>query len=200
LAVPGLEGLSKRYVTETFVEDLDRCLHSGSATHANSWDTFLDLWGTRSCHRKMRKAGISPLVLGHGNSGTKGRYTNFETYLRHGDHLLAMSCLRSDCRGVMRSTNELLEFQRQSLHWALERETAPGDVQSFLRARLPFVAEPGDIYYNPVLERFHRGKPQLVLGGIIAEEMGLGKTVIHWPSSYRILHLLCLSPAVQSLY
>jgi len=41
------------------------------------------------------------------------------------------------------------------------------------------VAEPGhDIYYSPILERFRRDKPKLVRGGIIAEEMGLGKTVI----------------------
>jgi len=74
---------------------------------------------------------------------------------------------------------ELLEFQRQSVQWALERETTPGGVQSFLWAKLPSVAEAGqDLYYSPILERFRRDKPQLVRGGIIAEEMGLGKTVI----------------------
>jgi hypothetical protein len=37
---------------------------------------------------------------------------------------------------------ELLEFQRQSVQWALERETTPGGVQSFLWVKLPSVAEP----------------------------------------------------------
>jgi hypothetical protein len=72
---------------------------------------------------------------------------------------------------------ELLAFQRQSVQWALERETTPDGVQSFLWGKLPSVAEADqDVYYSPILERFRRDKPRLVRGGIIAEEMGLGKT------------------------
>jgi hypothetical protein len=55
---------------------------------------------------------------------------------------------------------ELLDFQRRSVQWALERETTPGGIQSFLWAKLPEVAEPDqDIYYNPILERVRRDKP-----------------------------------------
>jgi hypothetical protein len=213
---PGLQGVLRRYCQETFVEDVNRCLETGSAAGLNSWTTCLDMWATRSCHRRMRKAG-TPLDPTYDTDAydsddsfepaypeEKGRGTNFESYLRRGDHLLAMSCLRHDTRVATRGTKtlkgildnleslhhssipfvegltvELLEFQRQSVQWALERETTPGGIQSFLWGKLPSVAEPvQDLYYNPILERFRRDKPRLVRGGIIAEEMGLGKTVI----------------------
>jgi SWI/SNF-related matrix-associated actin-dependent regulator of chromatin subfamily A3 len=69
---------------------------------------------------------------------------------------------------------ELLPFQRQTLQWALERETTPGGLQSFLSTKLPSLEE---FYYHPVFESVSREKPKLVRGGIIADEMGLGKTV-----------------------
>ena len=73
---------------------------------------------------------------------------------------------------------DLLDFQRQSLKWALERELTPGGVQSFFWPKLPTPAGQGDLYYNPLMNSFRKDKPALVRGGIIAEQMGLGKTVI----------------------
>jgi SNF2 family DNA or RNA helicase len=35
-----------------------------------------------------------------------------------------------------------------------------------------------DLYYSPILDRFSKKKPKEVRGGIIAAEMGLGKTLI----------------------
>eukprot|EP00980_Cylindrotheca_fusiformis_P010788 scaffold2442_cov146-Cylindrotheca_fusiformis.AAC.3 len=69
---------------------------------------------------------------------------------------------------------ELLPFQKQTLRWALDRETVPGGIQSFFWAKVPGV----ELYFNPILGRFRKQKPRQIRGGIIAEEMGLGKTVI----------------------
>ena len=76
-------------------------------------------------------------------------------------------------------TVELLPFQLQSLQWAIERETTPGGLQSFFWTKLPSVEQPNTtVYYNPILGKLSTSKPNLVRGGIIAEQMGLGKTVI----------------------
>ena len=34
------------------------------------------------------------------------------------------------------------------------------------------------LYYNPILHKFRKDKPAIVRGGFLAQEMGLGKTVI----------------------
>jgi len=70
---------------------------------------------------------------------------------------------------------ELLEFQRQSLKWALERETMPGGIQRLFWGKVPDDASrtEKDLWYNPLTNRFRRGPPTLVRGGFIAEEMGL---------------------------
>jgi SNF2 family DNA or RNA helicase len=74
---------------------------------------------------------------------------------------------------------ELLDFQRQTLKWTLERENTPGGIQSYFWAKLPGVPDrKDDLYYNPIVQRFRKDKPRVVRGGFIAEEMGLGKTVI----------------------
>jgi hypothetical protein len=67
---------------------------------------------------------------------------------------------------------ELLEFQRQSLKWALERETMPGGIQRLFWGKVPDDASrtEKDLWYNPLTRR---GPPTLVRGGFIAEEMGL---------------------------
>ena len=72
-----------------------------------------------------------------------------------------------------------MDFQRQSLKWALEREQTPGGIQSFIWPKLPSRGEgQEDLYFNPILNLFRKEKPRLVRGGFIAEQMGLGKTVI----------------------
>ena len=85
---------------------------------------------------------------------------------------------KEDC--VEGLTIELLEFQRQSLKWALEREQIPGGIQSYHWLKLPNRGEEyqDDIYFNPLLKVFRADKPAVIRGGFIAEQMGLGKTVI----------------------
>ena len=85
---------------------------------------------------------------------------------------------------------ELLEFQRQSLKWALECERTPNGVQSFFWSKIPTSDGQGDLYYHPILKSFRKDKPALVRGGFIAEQMGLGKTVIS-------LALILKNPAPQ---
>lgn len=81
------------------------------------------------------------------------------------------------CEGL---TVELLDFQKQTLRWALERETIPGGVQALFWPQVPVQMDGNkrNVYFCPISGQFRTDKPKLVRGGIIAEEMGLGKTVI----------------------
>ncbi len=93
----------------------------------------------------------------------------------NGDVLLNLENLGHEEAPFVEGLNvELLPFQRQTLQWALERETTPGGLYSFLLARLPLEEH---VYYDPLFESLSYKKPKLVRGGIIADEMGLGKTV-----------------------
>ena len=74
---------------------------------------------------------------------------------------------------------ELLEFQKQSVKWALERESIKGGVQSLLWTKLP--RDQGrnkDVYFCPISGMVQDQAPSVIRGGLIAAEMGLGKTVI----------------------
>jgi SNF2 family DNA or RNA helicase len=136
------------------------------------------------------------------------QYTDFNTLdliLNFRDRTLAESCLVEEASsantnlrytaGVMENleslghesevlseglTCELLPFQKQSLKWALEREKVMDGIQSYSWVKVPVqVGEfKTEIYYSPILKEFRRNKPKVVRGGIIAEEMGLGKTII----------------------
>lgn len=74
-------------------------------------------------------------------------------------------------------TVELLPFQQESLQWAYERETMPGGIQTSVWSKLPLKGDQ-TVYFNPVLGMTSLQEPRLVRGGILAEQMGLGKTVI----------------------
>jgi hypothetical protein len=116
--------------------------------------------------------------------------------LNHDDRTFAALCLAKSAKKAARDLNstkgvlehlenvgheseptceglsiELLAFQKESLKWALERETIPGGIQSYFWTKVPDV----ELYYSPILNRFRKDKPLEVRGGIIAEEMGLGK-------------------------
>ena len=66
-----------------------------------------------------------------------------------------------------------------------------GGIQRFFWAKLPkqngkppvfkgskVVQKCEQLYFNPIINKFRKSPPRLVRGGFIAEEMGLGKTVI----------------------
>lgn len=67
---------------------------------------------------------------------------------------------------------ELLDFQKQSLQWCLEREKVKGGIQTFFWPKLPQGEGFTNLYYNPILQRLSEVQPQLVRGGFIADEMG----------------------------
>lgn len=156
--------------------------------------------GIVSLHRNMRKAGENL----PSNSETQAfRFLALPgvhdmCYLKTEERPLAF-CLREACKDVFYGTQslsgivahaedlghpeiryisgltvELLPFQRQSVQWALDRETAEGGIQSWLWPQLPRVAQPRKktVYFNPVLEIVRTEKPHLVRGGIIGSEMG----------------------------
>lgn len=150
--------------------------------------------GIVSSHREMR--GVSS-ILGH----TEQRTTNIRTYLRNDDHGLITSNLCnhvnsvknriSTISGLMqhlenlghKSTEQncgmnvdLLDFQREAVGFALERELAPFGLQSFLWTKLPtklkiigFKSKFTSVYYSPILNIFRTSKPRRVRGGIIAQ-------------------------------
>jgi hypothetical protein len=132
------------------------------------------------------------------------RDVSLESYVANDDVLLAVGNLQHACERLVDNMDsmdklmvhlenlghdeaqpveglnvELLPFQRQTLQWALDREKLPGGLQSFLWVKLPVVEDNKvpDVYYNLITEKLIRTSPPLIRGGIIAEEMGLGKTV-----------------------
>lgn len=134
---------------------------------------------------RLGRSRIRPFLSGRDEAVLKHMSQDaFALYRAHGHHSGLMTHLES--RGhaaaelVEGLTIELLPFQQQALQWATERELSPGGVQSFLSPQLPHVEEfPGqDLYFHPILGTISKNKPKLVRGGILAQNMGMGKTVI----------------------
>lgn len=102
---------------------------------------------------------------------------------------------------------ELFDFQKQAVGWALDREKE-GGVERFLWTKVPEKSklvssvsqEKADqrtvsvvecqLYYSPILDVFRLDEPSDIRGGLIAAQMGLGKTVIS-------LALVLLNPAPE---
>jgi hypothetical protein len=149
--------------------------------------------GVTSRHRSRIRdtSDFDNIVLPHEPHGL----SHLETFLSAQDAVLAASNLHQGLLKIIMKTSsmngmleqlenighnsaeyveglnvELLGFQKQALQWALDRERIPDGIQSFWWAKLPGCDQ--DIYFNPILQRFRRGKPKVVKGGFIAQEMG----------------------------
>ncbi len=185
-------GVLRRYLSEMLPDYINSEERNFKAEV--SW--FGQAAGVTAHHRVMRAR--------EDDGEFKFRPSTFESYISDEEVPIACENLEPDCRMLASHTKsinallvhlenlghdeapfveglnvELLPFQRQTLQWALDREQNPGGLQSFLWAKLPRVEDKNvaDLYYNPLLKNITSKKPKLVRGGIIAEEMGLGKTV-----------------------
>ena len=74
----------------------------------------------------------------------------------------------------------LYPFQRQSLQWMFDRETAPGGLNALFWREYPGARGGGvdhTFWYNPMAGELRDAPLPIVSGGFLCEEMGLGKTV-----------------------
>ncbi len=71
---------------------------------------------------------------------------------------------------------ELYPFQRQSLQWMVDRETAPGGLNALFWREHPSEGSTR-FFYNAMAGELRAQPPPVVTGGFLCEEMGLGKTV-----------------------
>jgi hypothetical protein len=149
--------------------------------------------GVVSHHRNMN----SKTSAVESSQPIRGCVSRVERYIAHEDAVFAASNMRKDILRLMVQTSsmkgmlqqlenlghasvpyveglniELLEFQKQGLAWALSREQCPGGIQAFWWPKVPLKCK-DEIYFNPILNRFRQGKPDLIRGGFCASEMGL---------------------------
>jgi hypothetical protein len=195
-------GTLKRYFREIFS---DIVLHARSFDHGGRAMVTKEL-GIVSCHRSMRRneKWVVPAGCGNHVNSPRNPHDMYGSFLSGEEYPFAMTSMREDAKHIHNKTKtlnglmdhlenlghavapfveglavELLPFQSQTVQWATEREQTPGGVNAFLWTKLPSVAQPNtDLYFSPILEEFTVTKPKPARGGIIAEQMGLGKTVI----------------------
>jgi hypothetical protein len=162
--------------------------------------------GVVSRHRPIRRGEKWVVTAGCVNAADHHRHSphKYDSFLSPKDYGFAITSMREDAKRVHNRTRhlnglmdhlenlghaaapfveglavELLPFQSQTVQWATEREQTPGGVNAFLWTKLPAVAQAHtDLYFNPILNELTATKPKPARGGIIAEQMGLGKTVI----------------------
>jgi hypothetical protein len=192
-------GTLKRYFREIFA---DIVLDARSPNH----DMVTNELGIVSCHRTLRRGEKWVVPAGCANYVPPPRYLPdiYASILSREEYPFAMTSMRKDAKRIYDKTRtlnglmdhlenlghavapfveglavELLPFQSQTVQWATEREQTPGGVNAFLWTKLPSIAQPNkDLYFSPILGELTVTKPLLARGGIIAEQMGLGKTVI----------------------
>lgn len=184
-----LETILKNYFSECLPDEFAR--DGGVAVHrvANT------VAGLQSQHRPVRRFGnefaynsesfdpeslLGPeeaamhTIRYKGSEIIKKKVNSLATLLTHCENLG-----HAEAPFVEGLNVELLPFQRQSLKWAIERETMPGGVQSLHWAKVPLPANATEeLYFNPLLGMFSKTKPNCVRGGWICEQMGMGKTII----------------------
>ena len=189
LQEPGFSNVLQAYFREILVEDVYKGESSGLIS------LHLGL-GITSNHRRMRHSNIHLLELSTIRSNEES--PRDLSYLRFEDVPLAQTlknacrsifCCTQSLKGIMTHcenlghneippfnglTVDLLQFQRQAVQWALEREQMEGGIQCFLWPELPRIGSHRNqqpVYFNPITETFRTTKPNLVRGGMIASEM-----------------------------
>ena len=219
----GLKGMLERFYRETFLEETDlgltpeECIYYDYENSCLLHDRPIRL-RSKGPWLHLEKGITSNHNVLLGNEVKVEPWEKLDLILNFKDRVLVETCLRRDVyharrnrgttNGVMKHLEnlghesevvveglkvELLEFQKQSLRWALEREKTPRGIQRYFWAKIR-VSQANlntHLYYCPILETFKRNRPNVVRGGFIAEEMGLGKTII-------TLALILKNPAPES--
>eukprot|EP01035_Chromulina_nebulosa_P020616 gene20616-26733_t len=72
---------------------------------------------------------------------------------------------------------QLYDFQRSTYQWMLDHEKDEAGLNSYFWDEFQYNDGGGHIYYFPLAGEFRLTKPPKRTGGLLAEEMGLGKTV-----------------------
>jgi len=162
--------VSRHRTMHTHIRDGDEWAICPQITDKRTLEKHVDL----DTFLTISEACVAQSMLMHSANSIFESSYGHQGFMRHMENLG-----HSECRFVEGLTVELLPFQRQTVQWAIERERVLGGVQAYNWVQLPEVAQPGaELYYNPGLRKFSTSKPKLIRGGIIAEEMGLGKTII----------------------
>lgn len=188
-----LESILKNFFTELLPDEIER------STSVAEWSQVVDrAMGLRSGHRAIASCASRGTFSLRSETYDHEALLGKDAYLKHQlqcsesaskshQKLTSLASLISHTENLGHQsapyveglTVELLPFQLQSLQWAIERETMAGGVQSMHWAKLPLPADATEeLYFNPVLGMFSKTKPALVRGGMICEQMGLGKTVL----------------------
>ena len=193
-------GTLRRYFRETLADDLlcfDRCQKQNIFGVSPAGQAL----GIISTHRKMRglieKRSYDNIPPTHGvrsylNSNDLWilhRYLKQEIFKKRADCNTTINGLLTELENLRHkpidhidgfSNNlQLLDFQRETVGWAYERETMPGGIQELLWTKLPFAggfvsateAVPVDVYFSPVFNTFKTKKPSVIRGGFITEQM-----------------------------
>ena len=73
---------------------------------------------------------------------------------------------------------DLFDFQRSTYEWMQDREAEQTGINARFWEELIYRDGGGSMYYFPLAGEFRLMKPPITTGGLLCEEMGLGKTVI----------------------
>ena len=197
-------GTLRRYFSETVVEDAqtDRIAVSSSwfSRSAGLVGHHLDLmWSPLTVPNVLHRKFLTylrdedyPLLIDNLSKGTSAIWNRTKTFaglLQQLENLCHKSAPHVDGLNV-----ELLNYQRQAVGWAIERENMLGGIQSLFWTKLP--VEHGrcaaDLWFNPILDCVSKTPPKRVRGGFICHEMGA-------PFSCAVLSLFtCFHPCEAS--
>ena len=72
---------------------------------------------------------------------------------------------------------KMKDYQLQTLQWMLDQESKPEGINGYFWKELQWDNCSQPFYYSKVLGELRIEKPPLVRGGLLCEEMGLGKTL-----------------------
>jgi len=185
-------GTLRRYFSGTVIEDVQSTNYCDTKKFRYCW--LAKNFGLVAHHRLLCYGDQ------HGSvTGDTFERTDFRTYLHDEDYPLLMENASAVTSAIWNRTKtfaglfqqlenlgyaaaphidglsvELLNYQKEAVWWAVERENMVGGIQRLYWTKLP-VEHGGtteDLWYNPVLDCVSTTPPKRVRGGFICHEMG----------------------------